>query len=145
MFVNADDTAASLIDVPIDQGDIRAGRITIETMDDLVRRRQSFAIETTLSGRSLAKRIESARNDGYYLVLLLLWIPTVEECLKRVHLRVLLGGHDIPDVDVVRRYERCYENFHELYKGISHAWTVYDASLPNPRPIQQGQSDGPER
>lgn len=131
-FVNADDIAASLIEIPVDERSIRAGRITIETMVDLVRQRRSFAVETTLSGRSLATRIETARNDGYHIVLLLF------------RLRVQLGGHDIPDIDVVRRYDRCYENFHELYKGISHEWIVYDASLPNPRPIQQGRSDSPE-
>lgn len=134
MFVNADDIAASLIDVSIDQRDVRAGRIAIETMDDLVRQRRSFAIETTLSGRSLAQRLLVYKSKGYYLAMIYLWIRDVDTSIVRVQMRIREGGHSI-DIDVLRRrIERSKQNFHELYRGLvdeSHLydWSTYGSAI----------------
>ncbi len=126
--MNTDDIAASLIDVPNDQRDIRAGRIAIETMDDLVRQRQSFAIETTLSGRSLAQRLLTYRSEGYYLAMIYLWIRDVNTSIVRVQMRIREGGHSI-DIDVLRRrIERSKQNFHELYRGLVDECHLYDWS-----------------
>ena len=128
VFVNADDIAASMIDVPIDQRDIRAGRIAIDTMDDLARRRRSFAIESTLSGRSLAQRLSTYRVSGYYIALIYLWIRDVNTSILRVQMRVQEGGHNI-DTDVLRRrIERGEQNFHELYRGLVDECHLYDWS-----------------
>lgn len=57
LFVNADLIAAGLS--PFDPGmvDIRAGALMLEEIGLHVRRQESFAFETTLSGRLYAKRI----------------------------------------------------------------------------------------
>ncbi|MBC8125035.1 MAG: zeta toxin family protein [Candidatus Kapabacteria bacterium] len=144
-FVNADEIALSLENLPHGERNLRAGRIAIERMDELVKQRKSFAFESTLSGKSLAVRLTRAREKGYRIILLFLWVPSVEETLKRIHRRSELGGHDVPVSDVMRRHDRCYHNFHELYKGICNEWTIYDASFYNPRPVQQGYTDGSQR
>jgi predicted ABC-type ATPase len=65
IFVNADLIAAGLS--PFDPGmvDIRAGALMLEEIALHLRRRESFAFETTLSGRSYAKRILSWQGLGF--------------------------------------------------------------------------------
>jgi predicted ABC-type ATPase len=48
--------------------------------------------------------------------------------VRRVRLRVRLGGHDVPEDDVRRRYERSLTNFFELYAPLADEWSVFDNS-----------------
>ena len=48
--------------------------------------------------------------------------------IEHVRHRVLPGGHDIPEKDIRRRFERSWENFNTHYKPLADAWTVYDSS-----------------
>lgn len=97
-------------------------------MEDLVRKRSSFAIETTLSGRTLAHRLSAYRNQGYFLALIYLWISDVNTSIFRVAMRVREGGHDIDSSTLLRRIGRSNQNFLELYRGISDEHHVYDWS-----------------
>jgi predicted ABC-type ATPase len=56
-FVNADLIAAGLSPFQPEQAAYRAGRLMLEEIDRLVARGVSFAFESTLSGRTYAKRI----------------------------------------------------------------------------------------
>lgn len=60
--------------------------------------------------------------------LIFLWLETVELAVERVKTRVLLGGHDIPEETIRRRYERGLKNLFGLYIPISNAWSVRDTS-----------------
>ncbi len=48
--------------------------------------------------------------------------------MQRVHERVRLGGHSVPDDVVKRRYEAGLKNFFKLYAPIADAWVFYDNS-----------------
>ena len=59
-------------------------------------------------------------------------IPTVEFAIERVKLRVSQGGHNIPEQDIRRRFERSWINFQEIYKSLADSWIVFDTSANQP-------------
>jgi predicted ABC-type ATPase len=56
-FVNADLIAAGLSPFAPEQAAIQAGRLMLQAIAQHVAKRESFAFETTLSGRAYAKQI----------------------------------------------------------------------------------------
>ena len=48
--------------------------------------------------------------------------------VRRVKLRVAMGGHNVPVDTVRRRYARSMSNFLTLYLPLADDWTVYDNS-----------------
>jgi len=51
-----------------------------------------------------------AKRIGFEIVLVYIGTEHVEINLARIKKRVLLGGHDVPEADVRRRYNRSVEN-----------------------------------
>lgn len=83
-YINADEIAKSLPGYPSTEVDLAAGRLTLGAMEDLARRRQDFAVETTLSGRTLASRIGRLKGEGYRFELIYLWVPSPDLSVQRV-------------------------------------------------------------
>jgi len=137
-IVDPDAIARELHHLPQQQRNLAAGRIALQRIDDLISERMSFAIETTLSGKTLAAKLVHAEAAGYHVVFCLLQVSSVAITIQRVSLRVDLGGHDIPLADQLRRFDRSYRNFHELYIEVCHVWTLYDAEQHPPRVKQRG-------
>lgn len=69
-----------------------AGRVMLTRMRDLVRRRATFAFETTLAGRGYARWLNELRGAGYEFHLIFLWLPSPEVAVARVRGRVPLEG-----------------------------------------------------
>ncbi|RJP53521.1 MAG: zeta toxin [Anaerolineaceae bacterium] len=123
-FLNADDIANALAtDSPIE-----AGRVMIRRMHELRERRETFAFETTLAGKTHARFLTEAQDAGYKVHLAYLWLSSVELARKRVSVRVQRGGHDIPPADVERRYWRGLGNFFRLYLLLANRWALCDNS-----------------
>ena len=77
-FINADLIAAGLSPFAPEFASLRAGRLMLEEMAECVRRKDSFALETTLAGLSDRHHITRWRTMGYhvslfFLSLLLQW------------------------------------------------------------------------
>ncbi|WP_310820825.1 zeta toxin family protein [Stratiformator vulcanicus] len=140
-FVNADEIAASLPDPDSEATAIRAGIAMLQRLDQLAEQGVSFAFETTLSGRTYAKRIVEWKANGYRVELLFLTLSTVEEAVLRVRQRVLHGGHNIPEETIRRRYRRGLDNFDYVYKGLVDYWTLYDNSKYAKRKLAEGPAD----
>ena len=87
-------------------------------MEAYARAGKSFAFETTLSGRGHARRIR--------VRLVFFRLPTPELAIARVARRVALGGHDVPEEAIRRRFFRGWRNFEELYRGLVDDWKLYD-------------------
>ena len=49
--------------------------------------------------------------------------------MRRVKLRVAMGGHDVPEDTVRRRYTRSLLNFHSLYLPLADRWVMFDNSI----------------
>lgn len=127
-FVNADEIARRLA---MPQGerarDLLAGRAMLRLLDALTAERRDIALETTLATRSHAHRIERWRASGYRVELVYLRLAGVEDCLARVRGRVAMGGHDIPETDIRRRFPRSLDYLEHVYKPIVDAWWVWSS------------------
>ena len=124
-FLNADDVAKEICPEKIESVKIKAGKIVLKKLDELLNSDKSFAIETTLSGKNHIKTIEKAKNLGYETVLIYSYLNTPEMCENRIKIRVLNGGHDIPKNDIIRRFHRSKDNFWNIYKNLVDEWNLF--------------------
>lgn len=129
-FVNADMIAQGLSAFEPERMALAAGRIMLRRLRDLARQRVSFAFETTLSSRSFAPWIRELLQTGYTFHLVFLWLPSVDFAIQRVANRVRLGGHDIPEDTIRRRYLAGLRHFFALYQPLATSWRLYDNSSP---------------
>ena len=110
----------------------------LEEIFNYVRRGESFAFETTMSGRGCARLIPSWRNDGYIIKLFFLRLASPEMAVARVRQRVLEGGHDVPEPIIRRRFASGFYNFENIYMPIVDEWALYDNSGGDPILIEEG-------
>src|SRR5436309_6670143 len=141
-FVNADAIAGGMSAFRPDSVAIPAGRVMLERMRHLAKTRADFAFETTLANRSFAPWLARLKRSGYHVHVLFLWLESVDLAVNRVAARVRLGGHDVPEVTVRRRYARGLRNLFGLYLPIADSWQVFDNSrVGRPRLIAAGRGE----
>jgi predicted ABC-type ATPase len=113
----------------------------LEEIEEHVRRRESFAFETTLSGLIYARMIPTWQSLGYSVRLIFLRLPNPEMAIARVAARTVQGGHSIPEVVIRRRFEAGWRHFNSKYKLLVNLWSLYDSSQPQPVLIEEGLND----
>ena len=122
---------------------IAAGRQSLQAAKQMIRSKESFAVETTLSGKNYLQMMVDARNCGFEIVLVYIGTETVDINLVRIANRVLTGGHDVPEADVRRRYTRSFRNVPLAISRADHA-ILFDNSTEQGYQlagvIDQGQS-----
>ena len=138
-FTNADLIAQGISPFAPETAAVRAGRITLEQIEDFARREIDFGFETTLAGRSYLNLIRDLRSRHYRITIFFLWAPTVEVTISRVRGRVLQGGHNIPEIDQNRRFARSLRNFLIYYRPLADAWTLFNNSGLEPAPVAEQQ------
>jgi predicted ABC-type ATPase len=99
---------------------IAGARQVLESAAEHLRNRNSFAVETTLSGKNYLFMMLEARRLGFEIVLVYIGTENVEINLARIRNRVLAGGHDVPPTDVRRRYLRRLKNLPTAIKRADH-------------------------
>ena len=137
-FINADLIAAGLNPLQPESEAMRAGRLMLSMIDDRLRREESFAFETTLSGRGYARMIPKWREQGYWVKLYFLRLPDPEASIVRVRQRVLEGGHHIPEDVIRRRFHSGWANFNSMYRELVDEWAVYNNSADRPVLLEEG-------
>ncbi len=140
-FVNADLIAQGLSPFSPWAAAIKAGRLVLEQIHSLAKKNADFAFETTLSGKSYVRFLTTLKNKGYSINLFFLWIPNAEFALGRIKDRVASGGHDVPTIDVKRRFNRGIYNFFKYYKPLSDTWLLFNNADAIPRLIAK-EKDG---
>ena len=139
-FINVDLISAGLSPFNPQRAALRAGRLMLQEIHRRVRNGDSFAFETTLSGRSYAHLIPRWREKGYHVKLIFLSLSSVDLAVSRVLARVAQGGHDIPEQVIRRRFDAGLRNFEDLYRGLVDSWALYDNSGPVPQLIASGDN-----
>jgi len=99
---------------------IAAARQVLRSANDHLHRAKSFAVETTLSGKNYLRMMLDAHRFGFEIVLVYIGTDNVETNLSRIRWRVLAGGHDVPELDVRRRYQRSLANLSIAVKRAEH-------------------------
>lgn len=132
-FVNADLIAQGLSPFAPHAAAIKAGRLVLEQVYNLADKNADFAFETTLAGKSYLRFLKILKKKGYTINLFFLWIPNVELALSRIKDRVASGGHDVPALDVKRRFNRGIYNFFKFYKPLSDTWLLFNNADAIPR------------
>jgi predicted ABC-type ATPase len=125
-FLNADEIARRISPGNVETAAFEAGRLMMEQMRDMVRDGQSFAFETTCSGKSYIRSLKECQKAGWRVSLIYLWVPSPEYSIARVARRVSEGGHYIPDEVVRRRYLTGLWNMRHLYLPLADDATIYD-------------------
>ncbi|MDP9103100.1 MAG: zeta toxin family protein [Pseudomonadota bacterium] len=127
-FVNADEIGRDLeaIGVSAAERDLRAGRLMLQRLEELASQGRSFVLETTLASRLYARKLLIWRASGYRIGLMYVRLPSIETSLARVAHRVSLGGHDIPEADIRRRFGRSAINLETVYKPLVDEWQVWE-------------------
>lgn len=141
LFVNADLIAAGLNPFGAGSVAMRAGRLMAKEIREHVRLGNSFAFETTLSGRGYARQIPSWQEMGYRVKLFFLRLPTPERAIGRVAQRVAEGGHDVPEQVIRRRFAAGWYNFEHLYRDLVDEWALYDNSGDEPELLAEGSRE----
>ena len=139
-FINVDLIAAGLSPFDPDRVAIQAGRLMLSEIERRVRKRESFAFETTLSGHGYARMISQWRAAGYRVRLVFLGLPDPEMAIARVAIRVKQGGHNVSRKVIRRRFEAGLRNFKDVYMHLVDKWEWYDNSGDTPRMISSGRN-----
>jgi predicted ABC-type ATPase len=139
-FVNADLIAAGLSPFNPEAAAFRAGRVMLEEIAGHAAAGRSFAFESTLSGRTYLRMIGAWRESGYVVKLVFLWLPTPEDAIARVAMRVRQGGHDVPESTIRRRFFAGLRNFEQLYRHRVDYWQRFDNSGVTPVLLDEGRA-----
>jgi predicted ABC-type ATPase len=86
-----------------------------------------FAIETTLGGSTITRLLAQAAASGIATYVWYVGLASPELHIRRVRARVRLGGHDIPEEAIRRRYEHSRRNLIALLPALT-ALRMYDNS-----------------
>lgn len=127
-YVNADEIAESLSPQNPSKEIMRATRLMMSRVDELIEKGESFAVETTLATRSFAKVIVDAQQKGYTVTIFYFWLSSPELAVERVAKRAAAGGHDVPEDTVRRRYEQGLDNLKKIYMPLCDYWIIIDNS-----------------
>lgn len=117
-----------------------ASKLMILEIDKCVSESKSFTFETTLSGVSYVKKIDSQKKKGYEIILYYFSLPSVEMAIDRVKARVAQGGHNIPKDVIKRRFDKSMKNLDLLFKPVVDSWVVFDVSSSVPTLIDKSSN-----
>lgn len=123
-YISADALAAELVSTPedLDKAKIQAGRLFFQKIQRLIEAERDFAVEVTLAGKGFERIIRRLKRAGYTVTIIFLFLKSPDVCIARVQNRVMAGGHDVPEEDIVRRFYRSKHNFWHIYKDQVDQW-----------------------
>lgn len=136
-FLNADE-----IEKELATSKLQAGKEFFKRFDEFIETETNFILESTLSGKYLSNVIEKVKLKGYFVRIVYVFLESPEDCIQRIRLRVKLGGHFIPNEDVIRRYYRSKANFWNIYKNLADSWVIiYNSSTEEPQKVAVGTNE----
>ena len=133
-FINADEIAKGVSPLNFEAGLLQASKIFLQSLKQKLASKETFAFETTLSGRSYLTQIPQWQDEGWNVVLIYLYIPSAEFSASRVLQRFEQGGHNVPADAIVRRYPRSIKNLF-LYSEVCDKTLCFNNKLGDVRPV----------
>jgi len=136
VFLNADETAAKIGD----SVGLAAGRVILTEINNMLTSGKSFVLESTISGNYHKRVLTEAKNSGYEVIMFYVFLNSVDLNIERIKNRVALGGHNVPDEDIIRRFDKSIKNFWDIAKIVDF-WELYYNSGNDYELIAKGNSD----
>ncbi len=137
-YVGADAIAAQLSPDDPTRARFAASREFLQRIDNSITASNSFVVESTLSGRTFQQVMKDAKTAGFEITIVYLFLDSADTCVDRVHQRVQKGGHDVPEMDIRRRFVRSIRNFWNLYRPLSDHWLLIYNSGNQPQDVAVG-------
>ena len=94
-----------------------------------IEHRSSYALETTLGGRTMPALVAKAADVGFDVYIWFVGLSDPELHIARVHARVAAGGHDIPEDMIRTRFDTSRRNLIALMARVTEL-KVFDNSVP---------------
>ncbi len=141
-YLGADEIARELNERQPEKVAIEAARLFSQKFGEFLEKRESLIVESTLSGLSLRKWIEKARNFDYEIEILFVYLSSPELCIQRVAARVAKGGHNVPEDDIKRRFSRANINFWNIYRNLADQWNLFYNAGDNIFQVAGGDREG---
>lgn len=98
-----------------------------EMLVNAIERKETFAFETTLGGKTITDLLLQAAEEGLKVKLWYAGLESVEQNLARVQARLAKGGHDIPEADIRKRWDSSRRNLIKLLPYLD-SLRLYDNS-----------------
>jgi len=124
-YLNADEIAREIAPEAPDSAAFAAGRAMIERMREFVRIQQSFAFETTCSGKTYLPLLERCKSTGWRIVVIYFWLSTPEDAIARSS-PGKQGWTRYPEGWIRRRYYSGIRNMLSLYLPLADEAEIYD-------------------
>jgi predicted ABC-type ATPase len=140
-YLSADLIAAQLAPSDPTSARVPAGREFLRRMKSALTAEESVLVESTLSGMGFQRTLEQARLSGFETTLMLLYLDSADTCVLRVKQRARKGGHDVPEVDIRRRFSRSLVNFWQRYRRIVDRWLLMYTGNDRPQDVAKGSDD----
>lgn len=103
---------------------IEAGRRALNERREFFSAGRSFILETTFSGKGALATIKAAKAHGYKVSLVFVALKAPAVSLLRVRSRVAQGGHDVAEADILRRYDRSFDNAILALSQVDKAYVI---------------------
>ena len=111
----------------IDKARFSAGKEALITVRNCIDQGWPFITESTLSGAVYLKHLQRAKDAGFRTILVYVALSSAGLSAQRVRDRVADGGHDIPEVDIKRRYPKSFAAL-KAHLRLCDAGYIYDNS-----------------
>ncbi len=139
-FYNADELARGLSPLDPAAADFKAGRLLLGEVRDSIRRKETFALESTLSGKTYLRQMREAKTRGFVIHLHYLWLSSVAIAIARVRERVKKGGHNVPVANIRRRFGRSVHHLVSDYAPLADRWAVWNNDNVPPLLLAESES-----
>lgn len=98
-----------------------------EMLEKAIAKKETFAFETTLGGRTITRLLIEAAKAGIKVKIWYVGLNSVDLNIARVKARVDSGGHDIPEADIRQRWDSSRRNLIKLLPHLD-SLRLYDNS-----------------
>jgi Uncharacterized protein conserved in bacteria len=125
--INTDEIVREIGDWKNNSDQLKAAKIAINLRNECFLYGKSFNEETTLTGKTILKTIDRAKELGYELQLFYVGVSSTEIAKERIKSRVEKGGHHIENDIVEKRYYGSLKNLKEILLKFDKVY-LYDNS-----------------
>ena len=125
--INTDEIVREIGDWRNNSDQLKAAKMAINLRNECFLRGKSLNEETTLTGKSILKTIDRAKELGYELQLFYVGVNSPEIAKERIKNRVEKGGHYIENDVVEKRYYESLKNLKEIILKFDKVY-LYDNS-----------------